>query len=385
MHGSPERSPGYPGEHYPPGSPAARPVTVSVGRDGLWLVTSAGEPQVWPFAELVLMRGTHAGDPVQIERRAIPAEVLVVTDRRLLEELRALQPAGMRLASSGGAITGRVLALGVLSLIALALAAYRFGVPALADAAADRVPAAWEREFGAAVVRDLAPESARERDPRVTAPAMALHARFAAAAAGAADGSTLVVSRNDLVNAFAAPGGTVVVTTGLLRALRTPDELAAVLAHELGHVRRKHPIHGMMRQLSLQALIGVLAGDATALSGGIQIAGQLAGLRYSREFEQEADDEAVRLLAREGMSAEALSHALDSITKSAPAAGALPGFLSTHPAPRERRERIAAAAARVRPAEHPAEVVSPAMWEAMKRALPEPKANSARANPGAAR
>ncbi|MEQ1832992.1 MAG: M48 family metallopeptidase, partial [Candidatus Eisenbacteria bacterium] len=246
---------------------------------GLHVTGADGATAVWSYAELRVMRGMRAGEPVQIERAVSAVEVVVVGDRALLAQLEAHRPAGTRLAVSGGRVRGRTLLVALLLVVLAGVALYRFGLPVLADAAADRVPAAWERELGDAVVADFAPESARERAPRIVAPATALHARLAAVAAGAATGSRLVVARQDVVNAFAAPGGTVVVTTGLLRALRTPDELAAVLAHELGHVRRRHPMHGMMRQLSLQALLGVLAGDASLWSGGLQVAGQLGGLR----------------------------------------------------------------------------------------------------------
>ena len=360
---------GFPGEHFPPGSALARAVTVWVSHAGLHVAAADGGTAVWPFAELRLMRGDRAGEPVQIERAVSPVEVVVVPDRALLAQLAAHRPAGAKLVVAGGRTTGVTLLVALLVVIGAGVALYRFGVPALADMAADRVPVAWERELGDAVVNDFAPEAAREREARIVAPAARLHERLAAAAAGPAAGSRLVVARQELVNAFAAQGGTVVVTTGLLRALRTSDELAAVIAHELGHVRRRHPMHGMMRQLSLQAVLGVLAGDASLWSGGLRVAGQLGGLRYSRELEAEADDDALRLLAQEGIEPAALSRALESLMKSSPGSEALPGFLSTHPAPRERIERVARESATLRPAEHAVHAVSAADWDAMKLAL----------------
>ncbi|MEQ1834450.1 MAG: hypothetical protein ABL977_15495, partial [Candidatus Eisenbacteria bacterium] len=62
--------------------------------------------------------------------------------------------------------------------------------------------------------------------------------------------------------------------------------------------------------------------------------------------------------------------ALESLVRSSPGSEALPGFLSTHPAPRERLERIARESAPLRPAEHAVQVVAPADWDAMKQALP---------------
>ncbi len=67
-------------------------------------------------------------------------------------------------------------------------------------------------------------------------------------------------------------------TTGLLRAMRTPDELAAVYAHEWGHVKRRHVMRSILRQASLQLLLSLVAGDPSALSNGLRTAGELGRL-----------------------------------------------------------------------------------------------------------
>ena len=91
-----------------------------------------------------------------------------------------------------------------------------------------------------------------------------------------------------LVNAFALPGGRMVMSAGLIETAQTPDEVAGVLAHELGHVALKHPEAAIVRVYGLQMLLSVFtAGQgAETLSN---IAGIVAVLRYSRTAEAEAD------------------------------------------------------------------------------------------------
>jgi predicted Zn-dependent protease len=348
----------------------SRPVEAWVSSGGVW-VAGAGGTRRWEFAELVLVRGDGRDEPVQIERRSNPVEVLIVPDRAFLGALRAALPPGRRLAKTGGwRPRPRAVVALLLSGLALMLSIYRFAIPALADFAARHVPAEWEESYGDAVIAELAPERERVQDPRVRRPAEEIHRMLLSRAGGRAGTMKLFVLESEVPNAFAAPGGNVVVTTGLLRALGSPDELAAVIAHEHGHARRGHVMRAIMRRVSLGVLLGLIAGDSSALSGGLKVAGELGALSYSREHEREADDEAIALLERHGASPLALENALEGITRAAPS-GLTLGFLSTHPAPLARRARIRAAAASYHAPAAAPPWRSGVGWEEMKAALAE--------------
>lgn len=365
------RPAGFEARHFDGHTAEPRPATASVDALGVRVVGADGAARIWPFGELTLMRGDARDEPVQLERRADPIEVLIVPDRAFLGLLRSAMPAGTRLVKSGGRSPSlRVVAALLLAAIALIAALYRFAIPALADFAAGHVPPEWERSYGAAVLSALAPEHERARDPRLLRPPREILRGLDAPGAVPAGGERLIVLRSEVPNAFAVPGGTVLVTTGLLRAVRSSDELAAVLAHEEGHVRRGHVMRAVVRRLSMGVLLGLVAGDQSALSGVVRTAGELGELTYSREYEREADDEALALLARLGVPPLALADALESITRGSSSALTL-GFLSTHPAPEERRARIrAAAASRGTPGgESPWRLG--AGWEEMKAALAE--------------
>ena len=349
--------------------PSPRPARVRLVPDGVE-VSAAGEPpRTWAFAGLVLVRGQARGEPVQLEHRGEAVQVLLVSDPGFRVALLAAWPRALRRRGLGGPrVTGRTIVAGVVLAVLGLVAAWRFGLPSLADSLASRVPRSWEAEYGRQVMADLAPEVRRLSDPRVVGPPHALFDRLVEVGAAGGEPATLFVVRDELVNAFAAPGGSVVVTSGLLRTLRSPDELAAVLAHELGHVRRRHALRGLLRNASVQVLFGLLAGDGTVLSTSLQAVGGLGELSHSREQEREADRDALDGLERAGLPAAALVSALERIASVSPDPG-VPGFLSTHPTPPDRIEGIRRLL-RTRPPVPARPVVDDAAWQAMHGALP---------------
>ncbi|HNA28836.1 MAG TPA: M48 family metallopeptidase [Thiobacillaceae bacterium] len=144
------------------------------------------------------------------------------------------------------------------------------------------------------------------------------------------------LAEDDQINAFALPGGHVVVFTGLLRSLGDADELAGVLAHEISHVRARHALRGMIRSLGWRATLAVALGQ---YGGGIwgDMASQLGDLGYSRELEREADHDALLLLRRAGLPAEGMARFFERLAKSEKAS---PALLSSHPASAERLRAI---------------------------------------------
>src|SRR5690625_688177 len=150
-----------------------------------------------------------------------------------------------------------------------------------------------------------------------------------------------------IVNAFALPGGYIYVTRGILAHLNSEAELAGVLGHEIGHVTARHSVGRMSTQQL--ARFGLALGTAVRpeLEGvaGLASAGlQLAFLKYGRDDERQADDLGVRYMLRANYDPREMPHVfemLERVTEDA-GGGDVPEWLSTHPNPGNRRERIAA-------------------------------------------
>ncbi len=114
----------------------------------------------------------------------------------------------------------------------------------------------------------------------------------------------LYVLESDVVNAFAAPGGHIFITTGLLRHLGPDsDALANVLGHEVAHVEHRHGMNTLLRQLGIGFLLQLVLADAKEselFHTAVVLAGELVQLGFSREQEYESDELGQRLAAQAG-------------------------------------------------------------------------------------
>ncbi len=139
-------------------------------------------------------------------------------------------------------------------------------------------------------------------------------------------------------NAFAVPGGIVVMTDELVQLTETDAEIMAVLAHEVGHLHGRHSLRILLQNSISALLIAGLTGDIsniTALSAAIPTV--LMQAKYSRDFEREADDFAFNYLASRGVSTNALSELLLRLERSeSEGGGDIPDWLSSHPPSHER-------------------------------------------------
>ena len=157
---------------------------------------------------------------------------------------------------------------------------------------------------------------------------------------------------SDEINAFAAPGGFVVVTKGLLRCCRNEDALAAVLAHEVAHIQLEHGIQAIKKSRTTTAF-AVLGAEAVKNFGGQELAdlteafegsisdivSTLVNSGYSRKQEYEADRTAVVILKQAGYNPNGLREMLEEMAKRLPPEGH--GFARTHPPPELRIKEIA--------------------------------------------
>ena len=151
------------------------------------------------------------------------------------------------------------------------------------------------------------------------------------------------------VNAFAMPGGTILITSGLYDRLRDESELAGVLGHEIAHVVEKHQLNAI-RKAAGRALMADLAGEVTARSGEqavrmfgdevFQAGMNVFGKGLDKQDEYDADQRGMVLAARGGYNPYGLAGVLQTLDSSGGANGGMALMLSTHPNPGDRIERL---------------------------------------------
>lgn len=154
------------------------------------------------------------------------------------------------------------------------------------------------------------------------------------------------------VNAFALPGGQIFITEALFRLFKNEDQLAGVLGHEIGHVVGRHSNEQMATSKLWTGLAqgaGVLLSDGQSNAGHqmAQVVANMSVMKYGRDDELESDDLAVRFLLEAGYNPEAMIGVMEILANAAKGNNQ-PEFMSTHPAPENRVERIRAAIAKYR-------------------------------------
>src|SRR5919199_635252 len=158
-----------------------------------------------------------------------------------------------------------------------------------------------------------------------------------------------VVNASD-INAFALPGGPMYVNRGMIQAARNEGEVAGVMAHELSHVALRHGTAQATKAQKYSILAGIL-GVGGAILGGPAVGQILQGsvgvyfLKFSREYETEADILGAQIMARAGYDPRDLANVFRTLEQQGGGGG---GFLSDHPSPANRYQRINQEAAMLR-------------------------------------
>jgi predicted Zn-dependent protease len=153
-----------------------------------------------------------------------------------------------------------------------------------------------------------------------------------------------VLRDNETVNAFALPGGQIFITVALFGKLKSEDQLAGILGHEIGHVIHRH----LSQQMATTELYQGLAGAATAVSGnmgGTEIANYVAQvklMKFGRDDELESDEFGVKYMINSGYNPYALIEVMEILAQASGGGMTRDEFMSTHPSPANRIAKIKA-------------------------------------------
>jgi Zn-dependent protease with chaperone function len=324
----------------------------------------------WPYAEL---RAQSAPDDVMRLRRAGGPELarLEIRDPALIADIGVRADSLDRSGTVERRLRKRVVVWMLAAAVSLVLVAV-FGLPLLSDRIAPLIPLSVEHRLGQTIdaqVRAMLDSKSSGKPfecgstdanrPSRTA-LDTLVGRLENAAALPIPLKASVVRRRE-ANAVALPGGHIYVFEGLVSQSRSADELASVIAHEIGHVAHRDGTRSLLEAAGLSFLFGMLLGDFTG--GGLVViaAKTVVQSAYSREVESAADLYGVRLMAGAGGDPRALATILDRI------AGKIePGsqILADHPQTQKRVAAINAAADKLAVAAGP--LLKPAEWTVLK-------------------
>jgi beta-barrel assembly-enhancing protease len=267
---------------------------------------------------------------VELQFAATPPEYLEVKHPDFLPNLRAMYPkASFTKSRYGSLISGNPMPLlGLLAVFILLVAgAYFWLIPKSAEIVAENLPVKAEYQLGQTLITGFLQEEAKD----------SLKTKYAQhffnllqKNKGPNKVSVTVIKHAD-ANAFAVPGGNIIVYEPIIHLTNSYEEFAGLMAHENAHLQHRHSLKALFRNLSSYFLVSLLFGDMNGIMVVVaENANSLKSLQYNRDLEKEADMTGLDLLERKKIDPKGMVNLFSALKKEKGNYN-LPEFLSTHP------------------------------------------------------
>lgn len=253
-----------------------------------------------------------------------PYKQLEITDQDALAEYRKIfKP--HRIKQWVHFPSGKVIALLIGGFIVSIILSYLYLLPFVADQIAQRFPKDLEISMGNEMYTSILQKSVID-----SSKTEAVNHFFEQLHVETDYPVHITVVKDSVVNAFAVPGGGIVVYDAILKDMKEPEALAALLAHEYSHVKLKHATRNIFRNLAGYLFISILFSDVNGIAALVlQNAENLRTLKYTRDLEQEADANGLEILKHNQLSSKGMIQLFEQLKKED--SFTVHELLSTHP------------------------------------------------------
>ena len=310
-----------------------------VSRDGL-VINHLGRSQTWEYRDIQPVERKPGPDGLRLKHRNRQGARMIIPAGPVLDAIILQNPkfGGDFNSSRFIRITGIIAA----TLILLIVTAY--GVLNYAPGKiAKKLPASWRVRLAETAEQSILGKARECNSPAGKKALLRLASRVASGTDYPPDFTIRVFDKN-MLNAFALPDGRIVLTSKLVELAQSPEEIAGVVAHEMGHVTYLHPEAGMVRLAGLQIVLSILAGGTDTNTLGT-IAGLTALLRYTRSAEIQADDFALSTLVKAKIDPGGMRSFFEKVKRLQGkhiegTTGKIIDFLSTHPVTEDRIKKF---------------------------------------------
>lgn len=319
----------------------------------------------WPYA--AIRRADGPRDRLRLSCETAPPLARLETRDLGAQAALTLRCPDLDLGHADRRGTGRIVGWSLAAIVSIVLVIL-YGVPVVAERLTPLIPQSFERRVG-----DVADNQMKLMFDGKTcdrAEGQAAFAKLVGALreAGGLDPSVKsAVITNSTANAIALPGGRIYLFAGLLAKAESPDEIAGVIAHELGHVRHRDHLRALIQNGGTSFLLGLLLGDITGSGAVIFASRTLFNASYSREAENDADRFAIEVMKKLGRSPRPMGELLFRVTGKQGDKNI--SVLSSHPLTEDRL-------ARMKEHDQPpagAPLLNAAEWQALKQICPKPE------------
>ena len=221
----------------------------------------------------------------------------------------------------------------ILSVIAL----YYYLMPIISEKIVKNIPKDMEKKMGILTINSLLTDKTKIDSNK----SKILKFYFDELKFPNSDSVSLYYVNDTIVNAFAVPGGHIVVYRGIVEKMKTYEELAGLLGHEFAHLEKQHSLKNLSKNFTFNMLLSFTLGDLTGINAILlEQASLFNSLNYSREFETESDEEALRYLIERKINPEGILSLFSILENESKNSSNTIQFLSSHPLTENRIKNI---------------------------------------------
>ena len=265
-----------------------------------WLYDQIIRDNLWKRGQSIVRYGTY------------PIQTIEVDSKDFADKLESI------FQQRSGSWVKRTLNKNVMGLVkvmvvffAILIAAYVWLVPLLADRLAKKVPISYEERLGEAMFNQMKPMFTIDASRTAYINDFFKELQF-----DSKYNTQITVINEDVANAFAIPGGNIVVYDKIVQDMNSYEDLAALLAHEFTHVNERHTTRSLFRRQASSLFLSIILGDVGTIGNAlINNADALKGLSYSRKLEKEADLNGLKLLSDRKIDCNGFVHLFELLKK----------------------------------------------------------------------
>lgn len=289
----------FEGFYYDGKSPLRRDVSVTITREGLKLLRKDDNTAIWwSFSDIKQVNDIYTEKEARLETGEEIPQILIVKDSSFISCITQIAPDFNKKFKRSYTKTRwiKTLAYSFVGSVIAVWIIYKFLLPSFTELTARVIPVSWEEKLGERYKNIYVAPLTKCEDKEKLEPIEQIMARLTGSIRDSQYTYHITVVKNDSINAFALPGGSIVVFEGLIKATKRPEELAGVLAHEIQHIEQRHSTKIILRETSIGFLVSAVTGTSEGFDIAFKAARTIGGLGYRRQEEESADVEGLKLM-----------------------------------------------------------------------------------------
>jgi len=330
----------YPGYFYDGESPKKYNVAVTLQADGIVIKSPEFEEIKWFYEHISRSPELYSDNFTQLENIEFKNQRLVIEDPDFLSVVREFFPSLKFKEPPKMISVKRMAVLGLLLLLVIIPTYYYFLLPSFSEFVAEKIPVSVEKRLSAPYLSLFVPKDSICNDEKHYIKIEKIFNVLTSTIPDSKYEFKLFVVKSDILNAFALPGGYIVIYSGLLEKTDRPEQLAGVMAHEIQHIEKRHGTEALVKDYSLGFLIAAVTGDTRTIETTLGLAKFVGLMNYSRESETEADVAGIGMMKRAGVDPEGMVEFFEILNEHTAVVPDSLQHFSSHPQTEERINKL---------------------------------------------